>query len=163
NGTDTFSYTVTSGGVTETANITVTVNAVNDAPVNTLPATFTTSEDTSLALTGLSISDVDSTSGSVTLSVDSGALSATSGGGVTASLTPSGTLAAINSYLAGASAPMFTPAADFNGVVHLTMVGSDGSLTDTDASTITVSPVADIVDDQVTTNEDRAVTFNPIT
>ncbi|MNS56589.1 hypothetical protein D3C72_894510 [compost metagenome] len=33
NGTTTFTYTVTSGGVTETANVTVNVTAVNDSPV----------------------------------------------------------------------------------------------------------------------------------
>ena len=33
NGTDSFTYTVTSGGVTETATVNVTVNPVNDAPV----------------------------------------------------------------------------------------------------------------------------------
>ncbi|MBK9308522.1 MAG: tandem-95 repeat protein [Nitrospira sp.] len=35
NGTDSFTYTITSGGVTETATVTVTVNAVNDATVVT--------------------------------------------------------------------------------------------------------------------------------
>ncbi len=39
NGTSTFSYTVTSGGVTETANITMTVTAVADAPRIDLDAT----------------------------------------------------------------------------------------------------------------------------
>jgi len=33
NGIDTYTYTVSSGGVTETATVTVTINAVNDAPV----------------------------------------------------------------------------------------------------------------------------------
>ena len=35
NGTDTFTYTVTSGGVTETATVSVTINAVQDAFDNT--------------------------------------------------------------------------------------------------------------------------------
>ena len=35
NGTDQFTYTVTSAGVTETATVSITVNAVNDAPVAT--------------------------------------------------------------------------------------------------------------------------------
>ncbi|MGC5271624.1 Ig-like domain-containing protein, partial [Salmonella enterica] len=59
NGQDSFSYTVTSGGVTETASVTVNVQAVNDAPVNSLPGPQSTNEDSALALTGLSVSDVD--------------------------------------------------------------------------------------------------------
>ena len=39
NGADSFSYTVTSGGVTETVTVAVNVIAVNDAPVNTAPGT----------------------------------------------------------------------------------------------------------------------------
>ncbi len=35
NGTDSFTYTVTSGGVTETTTVTMTVTPVNDAPVAT--------------------------------------------------------------------------------------------------------------------------------
>ncbi len=178
NGTDSFTYTVTSGGVTETATVTVTVTAVNDAPVNTLPAMFSTNEDTSLALSGLSIADVDASSGTmmVTLGVTSGSLTAMTGGGVTvtgsgtSSLQLSGTLANINSYLASASNPLFVPAADMNGSVTLTMTtsdggntGSGGTLTDVDTATITVSAVADIVADSVSTNEDTPVSFNVMT
>ncbi len=43
NGTDSFDYTVTSGGVTETATVTVNINAVNDPP------TFTLNSDTDIA------------------------------------------------------------------------------------------------------------------
>ncbi|WP_162501642.1 Ig-like domain-containing protein, partial [Methylobacterium crusticola] len=45
NGATSFTYTVTSGGVTETATVAVTVTPVNDAPVNTLPAGYTGTED----------------------------------------------------------------------------------------------------------------------
>ena len=41
NGPDTFTYTVTSGGVTETATVNVTVTAVNDRRSHTAPATQT--------------------------------------------------------------------------------------------------------------------------
>ena len=175
NGSVSFTYTVTSGGVTETATVNVTVNAVNDAPVNTLPATFTTGEDGTLSLTGLSVADPDAGGGTmtVTLSVASGALTATTGGGVnvvgsgTGTLTLTGTLTAINTFLAGASRPNFVPVADFNGTVQLTMTTSDGGntgsggvLTDSDTSTITVTPVVDIADDTASTNEDVAVTIN---
>ncbi|KTD76101.1 hypothetical protein Lwor_2326, partial [Legionella worsleiensis] len=45
NGTTDFTYTVTSGGTTETATVTMTVNAVNDAPVNSVSGAQTLSED----------------------------------------------------------------------------------------------------------------------
>ena len=158
NGPDSFTYTVTSGGVTETATINVNVAAVNDAPVNTVAA-LVTNEDTPLKLSGLSIADTDGGSGSmtVTLAVGSGTIAAASGGGVTVAgsgtgtLTLSGTLTSINSYLAAAaSQPTFTPVANANGSVTLTMTtsdngntGSGGTLTDTDSVTITVNPVND--------------------
>ncbi len=61
NGTDTFTYTVTSGGVTETATVTVNVNPVNDAAVLT-PANVAVAETDAAITTGgtLSISDIDS-------------------------------------------------------------------------------------------------------
>ena len=58
-----FSYTVTSGGVTETANINVPVTAVNDAPVVASPIADTSvNEDTawSYAIPAGSFTDVDS-------------------------------------------------------------------------------------------------------
>ncbi|KTD78027.1 hypothetical protein Lwor_1705, partial [Legionella worsleiensis] len=45
NGTTDFTYTVTSGGTTETATVSLTVNAVNDAPVNSVSGAQTLSED----------------------------------------------------------------------------------------------------------------------
>jgi large repetitive protein len=49
-GTDTFTYTVTSGGVTETATVTVTINNVNDAPT-AVDKTITILEDTPRVVT----------------------------------------------------------------------------------------------------------------
>ena len=168
--------TVNDGGLTSnTATTTINVTAVDDAPVNTLPASFSASEDTPLALTGLSVADVDAGTGavSVTLSVSSGSLNAAAVGGVTVtgsgtpSLTLSGSVAAINAYLASASAPVFTQSpADFNGSVSLTMTTNDGGntgtggpLTDTDTSTIVIAPVADIAADTAATSEDVPVTL----
>jgi hypothetical protein len=56
------------------ATVTIAVSPVNDFPVNTLPATFTTNEDTSLVLSGISITDVDSFAADirVTFSVPAG-------------------------------------------------------------------------------------------
>ena len=155
NGTDSFTYTVEdSGDLTDTATVTVTVNAVNDAPVNTLPDSYTTSEDTPLLLTGLSVSDVDVGDGdlTVTLSVDSGSLNvanatdAVSGNG-SGAVTITGTPAAVNGLLGGVT---FTPAADATAAVTLTLntsdngnAGSPGAQTDSDSATITITPVND--------------------
>ncbi|KIQ25679.1 hypothetical protein RT97_23645, partial [Variovorax paradoxus] len=149
-------YGMTDGSSTDTSTLAITVAPVNDAPVNTLPASYPATEDTTLALTGISVSDVDAAGGTitVTLSVGSGTLAAGPGGGVgvsgsgTGTLVLTGTQAAINAYLA-ATAPVFTPAANANGPVLLTMTTDDGgntgggALTDTDTSTIDVAPVND--------------------
>ncbi|WP_178130441.1 Ig-like domain-containing protein [Reyranella sp. CPCC 100927] len=166
NGTTSFTYTVTSGGVTETATVTVNVTAVNDAPVNTVPAAQTTAEDTPLAITGVSVADVDSGALTTTLTVTNGTLAVTAGGGATitgngtGTVTVSGTAAQINAALLGLT---YTNTADYNGPAQLTVSTSDGVLTDTDTVAITVTPVADITNDTVTTAEDTPITFNVIT
>ena len=187
-GIDTFTYQVTdANGDTATATATITVTPVNDAPVNTLPGAtngsvgWSTPEDSSVQLTGLSIVDVDAASGTmtVTLNVGSGTLAAASGGGVTvagsgsATLTLTGTLSSINSYLGSGSAPAYMPVANANGTVVLTMTtndggntGSGGPLTDVDTRNITVTPVNDApvaADDIVTTAEDSLLVTNVIT
>ncbi|MET7246889.1 DUF4347 domain-containing protein, partial [Methylobacterium sp. EM32] len=58
--------TVNDGGLTSnTAATTISVVPVDDAPVNGLPASFAASEDTALALTGLSVADVDAGTGAL--------------------------------------------------------------------------------------------------
>ena len=175
NGAASFSYTVTSGGVTETATVNVTVNAVNDAPVNTVPATQTTAEDTSRSITGLAISDVDGGSGSmtVTLAVTNGTLTVSGGTATiansgTGSVTLTGTIAQINATLA--SNVTYVPSANFNGAASLTMTtndngntGSGGALSDTDTVTINVTPVNDApvaTGSAVSGTEDTALVFN---
>jgi len=90
------------------ANVTLNVTAVNDAPTVTAPGTITTPEDVATPLTGIAFADVDAGSGSViaTFTVGAGTLAATSGSGVTVggtatNRTLSGTITAINSFLAG--------------------------------------------------------------
>uniref|UniRef100_UPI001557FEE0 beta strand repeat-containing protein n=1 Tax=Pseudomonas tumuqii TaxID=2715755 RepID=UPI001557FEE0 len=164
NGSTDFQYLTSdvAGNVDLTpATVSILINAVNDAPVNQLPASYTTDEDTTLKLSGLSVSDVDATTGliSVTLAVASGTLSAASANGVdvagsgTGSIVLSGTLDDINAYLAApASQPSYLPVADASGSVTLTMTSSDGGntgaggvLTDSDSINITINPVADAV------------------
>ena len=102
----------TGGGALQSSDTaTINITAVNDAPVATItPTSYSATEQTSLNLknTGLSISDVDagSSSVSVTLSVTEGALNVaagTSGATVsnsgTSSVTITGTVAQINALL----------------------------------------------------------------
>lgn len=143
----------------DSESVAVTVNAVNDAPMNSVPGSYNISEDPApLTLTGLSVADTDASTGelTVTLSVNSGTMSATTGGGVTvagsgtASLSLSGTVNDLNTYLSGGSVPAFHALADFNGTVTLTMVtndngntGSGGALSDSDNVAINIAAVND--------------------
>ncbi|MEW5964935.1 MAG: peroxidase family protein [Pseudomonadota bacterium] len=177
NGPDTFTILISDGTDTFVQTVNVTINPVNDAPVNTLPATFTTAEDTPVQLTGLSVADVDAGTGTmtVTLNVGSGTLAAVSAGLVNATgsgtdtLNLTGTLADLNTYLADVvSAPTFTPAANAHAAVTLTMTtsdggntGSGGALTDTDTSTITVTPVNDAPTGTVTIANNLATNDGP--
>ena len=81
NGSDSFTYTVSSGGVTESGTISVNVAAVNDAPVS-IGTSVSTAEDTALSGNAAS-TDVDGGAatyalvsgpahGSITFAVSSG-------------------------------------------------------------------------------------------
>ena len=147
------------GGIkTDTDTVAITVSAVNDAPVNAVPAAQTVNEDTSLTITGLSVSDVDAGAASIrtTLSVLHGTLTvaAASGATVTGSgtntVTLNGSQAQINATLAALNNVVYKGVADFNGSDTLTVAtndngnaGTGGTLTDTDTVAITVTPVAD--------------------
>jgi hypothetical protein len=58
NGTDTFSYTITQGDKTLSADVTVTIEAVNDAPSIDIASTVQVAENQT-AVTTVSVSDVD--------------------------------------------------------------------------------------------------------
>ena len=169
NGTDTLTMTVTDQGdlpiqgdpkTSEARTIEITVDPVNDAPVNTVPEPQIVAEDTSLVFSaangnGLSVGDVDAGDGDVTatLSVADGILAVTTGGGATiagdgsGTVTITGTVSAVNAALASVT---YSPAANFNGADTLTLTTNDqgntgdgGALTDTDTVGITVTPVND--------------------
>src|SRR5258705_544445 len=107
---------VSGGAVRLKKNVTINVSAVNDAPVNAVPATQTVDEDTALVFgvahsNAITISDVDANGGdeTVTLTVGSGTLSLGSTANLTsftnnaASITLTGTVAQINAALDGMS------------------------------------------------------------
>ncbi|MET1491998.1 VCBS domain-containing protein, partial [Uliginosibacterium paludis] len=185
NGTDKLTMTSSDGRnsgssttLSDSDSIAITVTPVNDAPVNTLPTSWSTTEDTSVKLSGLSVTDVDAASGpmSITLSVTSGSIAASSTSAVSVSgsgsstVTLTGTLASLNAYLAASSTvPVYTPASNATADVTLTMTTNDNgntggtALTDTDTRTITITPVNDaamLTADSATTNEDTTVSGN---
>jgi CSLREA domain-containing protein len=93
------------------ANLTLNVTAVNDAPILSAPATLTTSKNVTASLAPLSIADADAESGTlnVTLSANNGVIAITqttgltfAGGNIGASVSFSGTLANLNNALATA-------------------------------------------------------------
>ena len=150
-------------GGTDSQNIAVTVTAVNEAPVVSVPGAESTNEDTSLVLsTGgsnlISISDVDAASSPVqlTLSATDGTMTLAQTTGLTfgigdgtadASMQFTGTVADINSALDGLS---FTPTANFTGGAGIGIVvndqgnsGSGGVQSDTDSVSIIVNAVND--------------------
>ncbi len=173
------SVQLTDGSATTNAPVATIVVSPNRPPVNTLPVSYSGTEDTNLSLTGLSISDANAAAAdimTVTLSVPPGSGTITgaapTGGTVsgsgTSALVLTGTIANINAYLASAGRPVYVPVADFNGAVVLTMVTKDSvglpnTGTDTDTRTITLAAVQDIVADTITTQEEFPITTNVIT
>jgi CshA-type fibril repeat protein len=142
-GTDTVTYTISDGrGGSDTSTVSITVNAVNDAPV-AADDNVTTNEDTPRTINVLANdTDVDGDS----LTVDSA--SATNG---SVTINPDGTLT-------------YTPNADFNGVDTITYTISDGNGgTSTATATITVNAVNDnpvANDDTATVAEDGSVAID---
>ncbi|MCP2040408.1 CshA-type fibril repeat protein [Neisseria sp. HSC-16F19] len=155
-----FTYTVTSGGVTETANVTIAITAVNDAPVNTVPGAQTVAEDGTLSISTISVADVDSPNLTTTLSVTKGTLTVGFYAGVnvstngTGQVVISGPRAGVNEVL---KTLQYKPTADYNGQDILTVHTSDGALADTDTVAITVTPVRDAVNDSATTPQNTPV------
>lgn len=156
-GSDTVTVTVNDNGNTgvggaETGSTTidVTVNAVNDPPVNTLPAgpllVFNT--DT-LTINGVSISDIDAGSGSVdvTLSVSNGSLMLNSTTGLTVSnnngtITASGTVADLDAALS--QGVIYDPVDNFVGADTLTFNSNDNGNTGGPAETDSASVQIDV-------------------
>jgi len=140
NGIASFDYTISDGnGHTATATATVTVGAVNDPVTAAAPPSLALNEDsTNVAVTGLSISDVDAALApagvyEVTLASTHGVLTLTTLTGLTftggsdgtadATMTFHGTLADINTALATAK---YSPDANYNGSAQISLNATDG-------------------------------------
>ncbi|EGQ8482807.1 tandem-95 repeat protein [Vibrio parahaemolyticus] len=121
-GTDSFTYIVTSGGVSESTTVNVDVTPENDAPV-AKDDTAITDEDTPVMIDVLpNDSDVDGDK----LSIESASVPK-----------EQGTVEVVNGKL------VFTPAENFNGDAEITYTVTDGQLTDEAKVTVTVNPVND--------------------
>jgi cysteine-rich repeat protein len=140
-GTASFEYTVSDGSATDVGVATVTVTAVNDAPV-AVDDLATTAEGTPITITFATLlandTDVDGPTPTIT--------AAGSGLNGTAVL--------------GAGSITFTPTPDFFGTASFQYTVSDGTLTDVGVVAVTVTPVNDApvaTDDTATTAEGAPV------
>jgi len=147
------------GPLTTSAAITLSISAVNDAPVNNIPASQTVQQDGSLVFSSgngnaITVSDVDvgNNEMKVTLTAANGLLTLGSTAGLTlqngsgsgdGTMTFLGTQAAINAALNGL---IFTPNSGYNGSASVQIIttdqgftGSGGTLSDTDTINIAVS------------------------
>ncbi|EHY0995971.1 tandem-95 repeat protein [Vibrio parahaemolyticus] len=121
-GTDSFTYIVTSGGVSESTTVNVDVTPVNDVPV-AKDDIATTQEDTAVTIDVLpNDTDIDGD----TLRIDSASVPS-----------DQGTVEIVDGKL------VFTPAENFNGNAEITYTVTDGQLTDEAKVSVTVNPVND--------------------
>ncbi|TOD52478.1 RTX toxin, partial [Vibrio parahaemolyticus] len=142
-GKDTFTYVVTSGGVSESTTVEVNVTPVNDAPV-AKDDTAITDEDTPVTIDVLpNDTDVDGDK----LSIESASVPK-----------EQGTVEVVNGKL------VFTPAENFNGDAEITYTVTDGALTDQATVKVTVNAVNDtpVVESNVA-DQTLAEDFTPYT
>ncbi|EXJ46644.1 hypothetical protein D047_2202, partial [Vibrio parahaemolyticus VPTS-2010_2] len=119
-GKDTFTYIVTSGGVSESTTVEVNVTPVNDAPV-AKGDIATTQEDTAVTIDVLpNDTDIDGDK----LSIESASVPEAQG-----------KVEIVEGKL------VFTPAENFNGDAEITYTVTDGQLADEAKVTVTVNPV----------------------
>ncbi|MDX3989117.1 MAG: tandem-95 repeat protein, partial [Achromobacter sp.] len=150
NGSTSFTYTVTSGGVTETATVSVSVTAVADAPMTVDPAVLGQTFDPATGNYATSTTEDTAVIGRV---------SAVDGDGDTLAYSV-GTAPAHGSVTVNATtgAYTYTPTADYYGSDSFVVAISDGTgNVSLSTVSVTVSAVVDIAGDTVTTNEDTTV------
>ena len=149
-GYDSFGFSVNDGSSDSASSYVMTIDvvAINDAPVNTVPGAQSVDEDTPLAVSGLSVNDVEGLS-STQLSVANGTLRVTLAGSAaisagannTNTLTISGSQSDINGTLASL---IYQGNLNFHGADVLNVVSTDNgtsALTDIDTVAITVNSV----------------------
>jgi hypothetical protein len=173
------------GKLTDSKTVNITVEKVNDTPINTVPGAQSVDEDTNLVFSGvnaIAISDVDVSEGTgnaeVTLSVDRGVLTLGNTTGLQLligtgtgdrTIRMVGTLPQINTALNGL---IYRGNSNFNGSDTLTITTSDlgntgngNILTDIDIIPITINAVNDVPINTVpltaqAVNEDTNLVFS---
>ncbi|HWA38587.1 MAG TPA: DUF4347 domain-containing protein, partial [Burkholderiales bacterium] len=160
------------GTLTDSDTVDITVLPVNDAPLNTVPGAQAAASNAPLVFgtaygNGISVSDVDSGTLTVTLGATNGRLTLSGMTGLTfttgdgtndSTMTFSGSTADINAALNGLQ---FMPNTGYTGAATLSLVTSDGALSDSDNVTInltaTTPPRVDLNDS--TANETASDTL----
>jgi VCBS repeat-containing protein len=156
-GSDSFTYRAHDGiQPSAPATVNITVTGVNDAPVNTAPASVSTTEDAAYAFASgaLSVSDVDSgaldvaahlTATHATVTTATAGVTVTGNG--TDDVTVTGPVTAVAAAIDGLT---LTPEANYFGGATFTLStsdlghsGSGGALTDTDSVAVTILSVND--------------------
>jgi len=186
NGPVSFGYTVRDGNSnvpvaqrpTDVGTVNITVNPINDAPVNSLPAAQNVAEDAPLGLvfagaSAISISDVDAGAASVSIRLQAtngtlhmaslpGTLTITGDG--TNDLNIVGSIANINPALSGLR---YQPTLNYNGPAQITVTtndnGNSGSSTQQGNNGIPPDPLSDVdtINITVTATNDAPVNTVP--
>jgi hypothetical protein len=184
NTTDRVLEVVTNDGTADSniGTTTIAMTADNDAPLNSVPGTQSTNEDTPLIFSAaggnaISVSDVDAADLEVALTADRGTITLASTAGLAfstgdgsddATMTFSGSQSSINAALEGL---VFDPIADYYGPARVTVSASDlgatgagGVLADVDVIDINVVPINDAPINSMpvseATNEDTPLVFS---
>ncbi|WP_166669321.1 Ig-like domain-containing protein, partial [Flavobacterium sp. S87F.05.LMB.W.Kidney.N] len=155
-----FPYVVTDGTLTASANIEITVTAVNDAP-SAVKDEYTVAEDNTVTLTPL-INDTDADGDALSIvSINGTALT----GSAQVITVPDGTV-----NISASGVITFTPSADFNSAapVSFPYVVTDGSLTASANIEITVkavndAPIANDDTNNIIVSTAGATTINALT
>lgn len=143
-------YTMTDDeGALSSAQVLLTVSGENDAPTVDIPVLGGTGEDTGLNVPGITITDVDNetltvtiTEGSTVTLADTSGLSSVEGNG-THEVVIEGSVDAINAALNADNGLLYTPSNDFSGDGTLIFKLEDGTVPATGTVQIAVVPVND--------------------
>ena len=145
NGSDSFTYSATDGGLSDEATVTITISPENDLPLAVADG-YTTAEDTALSIGSSGVLSNDS-------DIDGDALSAAI---VSGPANGSVVLNADGSF-------DYTPNANFTGDDSFVYAAGDGTATAEATVTITVTPTPDapiVAGDAYSTGEDVVLTVN---
>jgi hypothetical protein len=176
------SNTGAGGPLSDTDMVAITVNPIDDAPVNTIPLGQATPEDVAITFSSgngnaIQIADVDAGGANLTVTINvppsTGTLTLTSVGTLvvtgngSATLTITGPLAGINTALG--TGLVYDPPLNVNGFIPITVTtndngntGAGGPLTDVDVLNVAVGAVNDPpngADKTITTVENIPVPF----